>query len=150
MGVSDYRIFDSPRCVPWTVWRNRDLVVERFLPERRGEFYCVRTWLFLGDRETHSLAYARCPVIKLADVVRREVLSEVPEALRQRRRELGFDYGKFDYAIVNDQVVLYDANRTPSLGNFAPEQYMPRVRHLAEGIETFFSGPPKAGEAVSR
>ena len=93
--------------------------------------------MFLGDRETNSLSYSKQPIVKSENVIRREVVAEVPDELRQIRRELGFDFGKFDYAIVGDRVVLYDANRTPTLGNFPREQYLPRVRHLAEGIGAF-------------
>src|SRR5579883_2191811 len=137
LPASDYRIFDSARKVPLAVWFNPAFVVERFLPERHEEFYCLRTWVFLGDKETNSLSYAREPIVKSERVVRREVVSEIPEELRKVRRELGFDFGKFDYAIVDGEVVLYDVNRTPTLGNFSEEQYRPRARHLAEGIYAF-------------
>ena len=49
---------------------------------------------------------------------------------------MGFDFGKFDYGIVDEQVILYDANRTPTLGGVR-EQYMPRVRLLADGLKSF-------------
>ncbi len=137
LGVSDYPILPSAARVPWVVWYNPDLLVERFQPEIRDDCYCLRTWVFLGDRETNSLSYSKQPIVKSENVIRREVVAEVPDELRQIRRELGFDFGKFDYAIVGDRVVLYDANRTPTLGNFPREQYLPRVRHLAEGIGAF-------------
>jgi hypothetical protein len=47
--------------------------------------------------------------------VRRELVPEEPDELREIRRSLGFDFGKFDYSIVNGRVVLYDRNRTPSV-----------------------------------
>jgi hypothetical protein len=61
----------------------------------------------------------------------------VPDELREMRKSLGFDFGKFDYAIVDGRVVLYDANRTPAVGNFSREQFMPRIRLLAEGLNAF-------------
>lgn len=133
----EYPIFAEAARVPRGVWGNPNLVVERFLPERRDEWYCLRTWLFLGDRETNSLSYAREPVVKSRNIVRREAVAEVPEALRGLRRELGFDFGKFDYAIVDGRVVLYDANRTPTLGAFSRDEFLPRIRLLAEGIRAF-------------
>lgn len=54
-----------------------------------------------------------------------------------RREEEGFDYGKFDYAIVGGRVVLYDANRTPSLGAFSREKYMPTIKLFASGLGDF-------------
>ena len=140
LSTTDYPIFDGPARVPRAVWLNPDLVVERFLPERRDGLYCLRTWVFLGDRETNSLSYAREPVIKSHNVVRREAVPEVPEELRRIRRELAFDFGKFDYGIVDGRVVLYDANRTPTLGAIPKEQYWPRIQLLAEGIGAYLEG----------
>jgi hypothetical protein len=132
-----YPVFPSVGEVPAMVWRHPELVVERFLPERRDDYYCLRTWVFLGDREWHSICYAKQPIVKGGNVIGREPLGEVPHELRHIRRELGFDFGKFDYAIVDGRVVLYDANRTPTLGNFPMEQVLPRLRLLAEGIRAF-------------
>lgn len=135
--VPDYRIFSSSAEVPENVWRSREVVVEKFLVERIGEFYGLRTWVFLGDQETNSLSYATEPIVKQRGVVRREPVDEVPKALREIRVELGFDFGKFDYGIVDGEVILYDANRTPGLGTFPKEQYMPRIRTYADGIWSF-------------
>jgi hypothetical protein len=132
-----YPVFDDVSLVPWGVWRNPDLVVERFLPERRDDLYCLRTWIFLGDRETNSLSYSNEPVVKGRNIIRREPVADVPDELRQMRRDLGFEFGKFDYGVVDGRVVLYDANRTPTVGNFPREQFLPRVRMLAEGIRAF-------------
>lgn len=137
MPVGEYRIFDSILSVPAAVWFNPNLVVEKFLPERRDGFYCLRTWVFLGDKETNSLSYSREPVVKSNNVVRREAVPDVPEELRRMKEKLGFDFGKFDYAIVDGNVVLYDANRTPTLGNLPPPKFLPTVRLLADGLRVF-------------
>lgn len=135
--LSNYPIFESVSQVPRAVWHNPDLVIEQFLPEYRNGFYCLRTWVFLGDRETNSICYSDQPIVKSNSVLHRETVAEVPDELRQIRRELGFDFGKFDYVIVNGQVVLYDVNRTPTLSNFTREEFLPRVRLLAEGIRAY-------------
>lgn len=137
LDTGDYRVFDSAARVPRAVWFNRAFVVERFLPERRDGHFCLRSWVFLGDRETNAISYATEPVIKSHNVVRREPLAEVPDELRAMRRKLGFDFGKFDYGIVDGRVVLYDANRTPMFGAMRREDYWPRVQLLAEGIRGF-------------
>lgn len=141
--VPEYRVFDSPSHVPEGLWQRRELVIERFLPERIGEHYGLRTWVFLGDKETNSLSYATEPIIKQRGVIRREPVEEVPRKLREIREELGFDFGKFDYGIVEGEVVLYDANRTPGLGTFPKEQYMPRIRIYAKGLASFLSSHAK-------
>ena len=140
IGVWDYPIYDSPRQVPRIVWHNPDLVVERLLCERREEFYCVRSWTFLGDAERNILFYAKQPIIKSSVAVKNES-AEVPDEFRRMRRKLGFDFGKFDYGIVDGRVVLYDANRTPTIGD--PAIFLPIFKMLAPGIYAFGRHPTK-------
>jgi hypothetical protein len=139
MPILEYQILDSAKQVSPAVWDNRDLVVERFLPERSQDLYCLRTWVFLGDKETNSICYCDQPVVKSDRIVRRQQLSpdEIPDDLRALRRQLKFDYGKFDYAIIDGRAVLYDANRTPSLGAFSREQFLPNLELLAAGIDYY-------------
>lgn len=134
-----YAVFDSSDEVPDEVWSNRDLVVERFMPEIEDGLYCLRTWMFFGDRETNSICYSNERIVKAANVLRRVPLGEPPEQLRQIREELAFDFGKFDYAMVDGRPVLYDANRTPTLPNFVNDAILPRLRLLAEGLGAFLS-----------
>lgn len=138
-AVSGYRIFASASEVPANVWTNPNLVVERFLPEIRDGKYCLRTWLFLGDRETNSLSYSADPVVKSGNILHRETGVEVPEELRRMRRQLGFDFGKFDYAMVDGRVILYDANRTPTFGRFSKEMFSQSILVLSKGIESYIS-----------
>jgi hypothetical protein len=134
LGVWDYPIYQSPSQVPWAVWFNPDLIVERFLPERQDGFYCLRSWIFLGDAERNVIMYANQPIIKSRVAVRIEP-AEVPEELRIIRRELGFDFGKFDYGMIDGRVVLYDANRTPSLGD--SKAFDAVLKNLADGLHVF-------------
>jgi hypothetical protein len=138
LDTGGYPVFESAAAVPRAVWFNPALLVERFLPERRDGLFCLRTWVFFADRETNSVSYAREPVIKSANVIRRDVEPHVPDELRQIRRALGFDFGKFDYGIVDGAVVLYDVNRTPMFaGGMRREEYWPRVQMMAKGLEAF-------------
>lgn len=130
----DYRVYRSPSAVPAATWDDETWIVERFLPEIRDRHFCLRTWMFLGDHETNSISYSRSPIVKSGNVVRREVVLEVPEALRARRRELGVDYGKFDYALHGGEVVLYDVNKTPSMGHFVTEKLQASVLELSRGL----------------
>ena len=140
--LSRYVVFDSPSQVPPSVWQDPLLVVERFLPERRDDLYCLRMWKFLGDRETNVLSYSMEPIIKSSNIITREPVAEVPEELRQLRTDLGFDFGKFDYAIVDGRPVLYDANRTPTTPQDLPrEQILPELHSLAEGIGFYLRAP---------
>jgi hypothetical protein len=134
LGVWDYPIYQARREVPWPVWFNRDLIVEKLQSERRDGFYCLRSWIFLGDAERSLLMYANQPIIKSKVAVKIEQ-AEVPDELREIRRRLGFDFGKFDYGIIDGRVVLYDANRTPTIGD--PKVFEPVLEKLANGIHSF-------------
>ena len=135
--LSDYPIYESVSQVPRAVWHNPDLIVEQFLPERRDGFYCLRTWVFLGDKESNSVSYSDQPIVKSNNILRYEKVAEVPDELRQMRRDLAFDYGKFDYAIVNGRVILYDTNRTPTMGSLSKEKLLPTIRLIAGGIQAY-------------
>ncbi len=107
----EYQIFDRLDLVPDTVWQDPSRVVERFLPERLGSDYVLRVWSFLGDYERCTWYSASEPIIK-AGTITQFGPTEVPDAIRAERKRLGFDYGKFDFAIGPEGPVLFDANRT--------------------------------------
>ena len=139
--LREYVVFDSPRQVPPAIWQNPLVVVERFLPERRDGLYCLRMWKFLGDRETNVMCYSVEPIVKSSNVIRREPVTEVPDELRQVRTDLGFDFGKFDYVMIDGRAVLYDVNRTPSIPHLPKEQILPELRALSEGIRVYLRAP---------
>jgi hypothetical protein len=136
-AFTDYALYDSASEVPAEVWANPDLVVERFLTERQDGLYCLRTWMFFGSKESGSIAFSPKPVVKSESVVRREPLEVVPEELRAIRQELAFDFGTFNYAVNEERVVLFDANRTPALGQFDAGDITPEIRYFAEGVHDF-------------
>jgi hypothetical protein len=132
LPVGAYRVFRSARDVPEGVWRNPRLVVERFAAEREGTSYCCRHWLFFGTREVHRRTVSPDPVVKAS--ARLEPLAEpVPQPLRDLRAELGFDYGKFDYGLVDGEVVVYDVNRTPGASADA-RRHTATVDELSQGL----------------
>lgn len=142
--MDEYPIFDSPAEVPSGVWRNGKLVVEKFLPEQnsQGE-YLLKIWVFLGDKGIYYQAVSPEPVIKSHNLVRREFLdvNDVPESIREIRANMGFDYGKFDFAMVEGEAVLYDVNRTPGgpKSAFKRESTERSYRILCEGFNSFIS-----------
>jgi hypothetical protein len=129
---SSYLVCAERGRVPGGVWRNPNLIVERFAAERDGEEYCCRHWLFFGDQEVNRRSVSPEAVVKVSG--RLEWVSDpVPEELRTIRAELGFDYGKFDYGIVDGEVVLYDVNRTP--GSAAdPRRHAETIELLSQGL----------------
>jgi hypothetical protein len=138
---SAYPIYASVRDVPWIVWWDRRLVVERFLPERQDGLYCLRTWVFLGTREKISLSVSANPVVKRANTIRSEFMTDVPEAIREARRRLGFDYGKFDFVLHQGEPVLLDANSTPGCSG----RCGPRLDAIADELAAGLFGAPIRG-----
>ncbi len=133
--TGDYRVFEARSFVPAAVFRNPHLIVERFLAEREGDSYCCRHWVFFGDRERLSRTRSMQPVVKGRTSI--EPLSDpVPEKLMAIRKRLGFDYGKFDYGIVDGRLVLYDVNRTPGISS-EPSLHAEAVAVLAPGVRAF-------------
>jgi hypothetical protein len=128
-----YVTYEHKDAVPGWVWRYRGLVVQPLYVERRRDLFAMNQWYFLGGRDCVSTFLSREPVVKLATVVERLPLHrEVPEAMRRRRAELKFDYGKFDYVIADGEPVLLDANRTPDEGPEFPTN--PRVFAICEAL----------------
>lgn len=128
-----YPIFESPGGVPSWIWRDRSLVVERLLCEREEGLFVLRMWVFLGSGEYTLKFLSRSPVVKYADVVRWEFIDDpVPAALRRTRDELGADFGKFDFVIVDGEPRLFDVNKTPVLADAL--RRTPEIRRVAMGI----------------
>jgi hypothetical protein len=107
-----YHVFPDRDSVPAGVWRNPNLLVERFAAERDGGRYFCRHWLFFGRQEVTRRTFSPNPVVKCDETVV-ATADPIPEELRRFRERLGIDYGKFDYTIINGEVILYDANPTP-------------------------------------
>jgi len=134
LDVDRYLVFPTTASVPRGVFKNRNLVVEKFLPERDGDLYCLRAYVFLGDRYVNTLNKSREPIVKSHSLVSREEVP-VPDEIVEVRRRLSFDYGKLDYVISDGRVVLLDANTTPggppTLGGATAAAM---ARRVAEGI----------------
>ncbi|MFT3806600.1 hypothetical protein [Arenimonas sp.] len=134
LAGAEYPVLASVDEVPDAVWNNRDLVVERFLPEQDAQGYWMRTWLFFGDQDRCSRHLGRDPVLKSSGILASEP-SAVPDALRAERQRLGFDYGKFDFVVHDGRAILLDANKTPWMPTGAPPEFEAALPDLARGIE---------------
>jgi len=132
-GLRDYVVFDRAADVPDKVWQDQSLAVEKFLPERDPRGFALRTWVFMGRRETCSRCVSAEPIVKGADVISRELV-EVPEELRETRARLGFEYGKFDFVVHDGMAVLFDANMTPTVPENLSEELQRSAKELAQGL----------------
>ena len=131
---NEYPVLANMSQIPDWVWNHEELIVERFLPERVGDAYSIRGWLFFGERGYAYRLYSNSPVVKAGNISHFDILDSVPQELQALRREYGFDFGKFDYVEVDGRAVLIDINKTPTT---VAKQDSPRLRDLAEGIHDF-------------
>jgi hypothetical protein len=130
---STYPVLSSLSQVPKGIFANKNLIIEKFLPEIKGNMYCLRYYYFFGDQEMNFLARSQVPVVKGANIVVYEE-APIPSELRAIRQRLGIDYGRFDYVLRAGKVVLFDTNWTPTYDWFEVTQ---RVGpHLARGIQS--------------
>ncbi|QDC09353.1 hypothetical protein FHY55_08895 [Oceanicola sp. D3] len=127
-----YPVLGSAAEVPRWVWGREDLLVERFMPEREGELYCQRGWLFFGTRGYGYKIYATDPMVKTGTMVKYDYLDEVPPEIEAHRASMGFDFGKFDYVVHDGRAILLDANKTAT---FAGDPRSERIMALAGGLE---------------
>lgn len=114
----DYRLYAHLRYVPLPVFDCADLVVQRFLPELEDGLYHVRSYFFLGSWGRCTRIGSRNPIVKEeSKETSRQV--DVHPAILARRVELGLDYGKLDYVVLDGEAVLLDVNKTIGAGRFA-------------------------------
>jgi len=132
-----YRIYPSIADVPRRAFDDPRLVVERFVPERESDAYCIRIYQFLGDRHACTRLVCTDPIIKAGGNWTSHPMEPDP-GIEEIRRELDCDYGKFDYVVHDGEVVLLDANKTPGGSRFTPTpERIARWRSRAQGILSF-------------
>ena len=129
-----YPVYNSLAEVPACIKRNPALVIERFLPEREGDRYFMRHYIFLGDRARSVRVAGTTPFLKRSTSQIVDEGLSVPEAVLRLRRELKLDFGKIDYTMSNGEVAILDVNRT--VGKSGTRA----VVNLADGIRSLLPG----------
>ena len=133
--AKQYTVFEKLQDVPQSILENSAQVVEKFLPEIEPDGYATRFWTFCGDQERCTKYVSPDALVKGSTAIRHEP-SPVPDEIRQRRRELGFDFGKFDFVIHEGKPILLDTNKTPGRpperSNYASRDTL----NLADGFES--------------
>lgn len=136
LKTSEYPLFPSIQAVPKGIFKNKNLVVEKYCPERENNDYIVRYCYFLGDREITFLLRSSERNVKISNAFQIEEVP-TPQEIHLMRHRMGFEFGKFDYILNGEEVVLFDANRTPSCSYLSLEQGRPMwnlAKRLADGI----------------
>lgn len=136
-----YPVFESIAAVPADVWGNPAFVVERFLPERDGDDYVLRTYTFFGTCHLARRSFASVPVVKAGGTTRVEYVDPHPDVIAFAR-ETGLDRGKLDYVVRDGRAVVLDVNKTNTLGRaMTPERRRETCERLAPGLRCFW--PPR-------
>ncbi len=138
--LSRYPVFRSVRDVPRGAFANRNLIVERFMPERRGDRYVIRQWIMCGSRSIGRELTSTEPIIKSYNSEWTILPPEPPPEIVAPRRELGVDYGKMDYVMHEGKGVLLDVNPTPTLRDsisVRDPKTIAGAAEMAAGIEQF-------------
>ena len=135
--LKEYTVYETVAEVHPEVFEDPAIFVERFLPEKVEDGYAMRHWIFCGDQELCGRFVSRKSLVKGGGIFRFDMV-EVPEDLRQRRKELGFDFGKFDFAVHDGKSYLFDANKTPGAVPRSVDGIKPAT--IADGLEGLIRG----------
>ncbi len=130
-----YPIIKSIKSVPDGVWENDNLVVERFIGNPEGGLFHAHFCAFFGDKEIAGRLGSPNPIVKFGNSVPYE-LTPVPDEVREWRKHLKIDYGRFDYLEDEGKYFLIDVNKTEGGGN-TNYQYPTEMDFLASGLESY-------------
>lgn len=140
LSAQDYKIYNHLKDVPSYYFYHPGIVVQKFLPEKDGDLFCTRILILLGDRAKCTLIKSKKPIVKseTAEIMEKDV--EPHPDILALRKELGFNYGKFDYVINDGKAILLDANKTVgSPGELTGNRDLKKpLRYYAEGLYSFF------------
>jgi hypothetical protein len=131
---NNYPILDHVSEVPKWVWKRKDLIVERFIPEKHEDLFSIKGWVFFGDRGYTYQLFSKSPIVKAGSITHYEILDSVPQELIELRKAYQYDFGKFDYVEVDGRAVVIDMNKTPTT---IAKYDSPLMLDLAEGIYSF-------------
>jgi hypothetical protein len=145
-----YRVYPTAAEVPDAIYSDPALVVEKFVPERCGRFYCQRRYYFLGDAEVNQLWLGTAPIcFNDIDGVEHVEEAPVPPDIRAFRRRFGIDFGKIDYVLgEKGEAIVLDVNKTPS-GACRNPAHRPWLHRLCETLETGLSSVRESGQPLA-
>ena len=126
LSPAKYPVYPSKHLVPSCAFSNPDLVVERFLPEKEGRSYYLRSYAFLGSEGLTVRFRSEHAVVKGINSRDPEFVP-VHESIVAARHALGLDFGKLDYVIHDGQAVLLDVNSTPTFGRVLSSEMREKI-----------------------
>ncbi len=137
-ALNKYRIFDSIKKVPKGVWNNNNLIVEPYLYDEENGIYSVSYYMFFGDKEISGrLTSPDEPLLKFDNCATDELIP-LPDEVKQWRKDLKIDFGRFDYLEKNGKYFLIDVNKTEGGGSMNFD-YPDEMDLFASGIEFYLN-----------
>jgi len=137
----DYPIYDNLKEVPRPYFYHPQLVVQKFFPEKEDNLYCVRMMFFLGDHLNCIRLKGNHPIVNSMHILDVEPNIEPHPQIVSMRKRLKFDYGKFDYVVVDGQPILLDTNKTigrPVKKLASDSEMDSHLKHYANGLYSYF------------
>jgi len=136
LDALNYTILNNVKAVPQGVWINKNLIVEKFLPEKEGDLYFIRYWTFFGDKSLSGRFGSRNPIVKFGNMETSDESVPIPEELIQLRKKLNIDYGRFDYVVHAGKSIVLDINKTQASGR-SMDRFKADLDLLATGISYY-------------
>jgi hypothetical protein len=134
LHAKDCLVLPALAAVTRDMWANRELVVERFVPERDGERCVLRTHTFFGPRSMSRRAVGPVPVGRARLVEQVEEIAPHPE-VQAFVRALCMDRGQVDYVEHEGRAVVLDVNRTDTIdATMSQEGRAALAERLAPGL----------------
>ena len=133
----EYELYDRLGDVPSDRFGSPDLVVQAFMPEMEEGRYFLRTYSFLGDRQTTQRVGSNHPIVKGLTATSFEPVIPHPDIVALRH-QMGFDYGKFDYVEQDKEAIILDINKTPGSIPSASPRIIEARRIRAKGLYAYF------------
>ncbi len=130
-----YPIFPDIKSVPPDVWENDHLIVERFINSCKDGLFYMHYYVFFGDKEISGRVGSPNPIVKFGNYVSDEEIP-VPDEVRQWRKDLKIDYGRFDYLEAGGKYFLIDVNKTEGGGDTNYE-YPDEMDLLSSGLKFY-------------
>ena len=135
----DYKIFSRRQDVPSPYFQHPNLVVEKFLPERDGDRYCIRNCYVLGDRILCDRVTSSCPIIDDSTAEEFGTVA-VPPGVSKLCEAMKLDYGKLDLTIHQGELVVFDINKTVGASRSHNPKLEQNRRYTASGLYAFLNG----------
>lgn len=126
LSKEDYRIFPKLADMPADYFGPGN-IVQKFLPEKDGDKNILREYFFLGDVHFENVERSANAIIDEDEHVSCLPFTPHPRLL-EARRKLSLDFGKIDYVMVDGEPFIFDANKTPGLGN--GDYFQTHNRHM--------------------